>query len=132
MVRVRLIGSGKNTNAVGAALRAEIGGVTQTRFVSTGGSYLSQSELTATFGLGPATSITRLTVRWPDGSQSEFPNLTAGSLCTIQQGNAAPRCEPLHPRRVRVTKVGTGPIRLPAVYSARTAPIDRSCRRFGD
>ncbi|MEK7732233.1 MAG: CRTAC1 family protein, partial [Planctomycetota bacterium] len=61
VVRVRLVGSGKNTNALGATLRAEIAGVTQTRYVATGGSYLSQSELTATFGLGQATSITRLT-----------------------------------------------------------------------
>ena len=95
VVRVRLIGSGKNTNALGAALRAEIGGVTQTRYVTTGGSYLSQSELTVTFGLGHATSITRLTVRWPDGSQNEFPNLAAGSLHTVQQGKGFIRSDPL-------------------------------------
>ncbi len=98
VVRVRLIGAGKNTNAVGATLRAEIAGVTQTRFVSTGGSYLSQSELTATFGLGSATSVTRLTIRWPDGSQAECPNLAAGSLYTVQQGAGVVRSEPLHPR----------------------------------
>ena len=98
VVRVRLIGAGKNSNAVGATLRTEIAGVTQTRFVSTGGSYLSQSELTATFGLGPATSVTRLTVRWPDGSQAEFPNLGAGSFYTVQQGAGVVRSEPLRPR----------------------------------
>jgi len=89
VVRVRLIGSGQNTSALGAVLRAEIGGETQTRYVTTGGSYLSQSELTATFGLGQATSVTRLTVRWPDGSQAEFPSLAAGSLHTIQQSKAS-------------------------------------------
>lgn len=98
VVRVRLIGSGKNTNALGAALRAESGGVTQTRYITTGGSYLSQSELTATFGLGQATSISRLTVRWPDGSQGEFPNLATGSLYVIQQGKGVIRSDALKPR----------------------------------
>ncbi len=98
VVHVRLIGSGKNTNALGAALRAEIAGVTQTRYITTGGSYLSQSELTATFGLGQATSITRLTVRWPDGSQGEFPDLAAGSLHVIQQGKGVIRSDTLKPR----------------------------------
>jgi hypothetical protein len=94
-----LIGSGKNTNALGAALRAEIAGVTQTRYVTTGGSYLSQSELTATIGLSQATSITRLLVRWPDGSQGEFPNLAAGSLYAIQQGKGVIRSDALKQRR---------------------------------
>jgi len=98
VVRVRLIGSGKNTNALGAALRAEIAGVIQSRFVTTGGSYLSQSELTATFGLGQTTSITSLTVRWPDGSQAEFPNLAAGSLYVIQQGKGVVRSDALKSR----------------------------------
>ena len=98
VVRVRLIGSGQNTSALGAVLRAEIGGETQTRYVTTGGSYLSQSELTATFGLGQATSVTRLTVRWPDGSQAEFPSLAAGSLHTIQQSKGIVRSEQLKPR----------------------------------
>jgi len=98
VVRLRLIGSGRNTNALGAALRAEIGGVTQTRYVTTGGSYLSQSELTATFGLGQATSITRLLVRWPDGSQAEFPDLAAGSLHAIQQGKGVIRSVALEQR----------------------------------
>lgn len=98
VVRVRLIGSGKNTNALGAVLRAEIAGVSQTRYITTGGSYLSQSELTATFGMGQATSITRLTVRWPDGSQGEFPNPAAGSLYVIQQGQGVIHSDSLKQR----------------------------------
>ncbi|MFH1110000.1 MAG: ASPIC/UnbV domain-containing protein [Planctomycetota bacterium] len=49
-------------------------------------------------GLGQATSITRLTIRWPDGSQAEVPNLAAGSIYTIQQGAGVVRSEPLRPR----------------------------------
>ena len=49
-------------------------------------------------GLGQATSVTRLTIRWPDGSQAEFPNLAAGSLCTVQQGAGVVRSEPLRSR----------------------------------
>ncbi len=98
VVRVRLIGSGKNTDAIGTSLRAEIGNMIQTRYVTTGGSYLSQSEMTATFGLGEASSIDRLTVRWQDGSQEEFPNLLAQSMYSVQQGKGIIRSDPLKPR----------------------------------
>jgi len=86
VVRVRLIGTGMNRDAIGACLKAEVAGATLTRFVRTGGSYLSQSELVATFGLGDADQIDRLRIRWPDGSEEHHENLAAGSLYTIRQG----------------------------------------------
>ena len=43
-----------------------------------GSSYLSQSELAATFGVGKADRIDRLTVEWPGGGTQEFKNIPAG------------------------------------------------------
>jgi hypothetical protein len=72
-LRVRLHGKGKNTGALGAVVRLTAGGVTQTRMARTGSSYLSQSERTLTFGLGAATAVERLTVRWPSGEERSVP-----------------------------------------------------------
>lgn len=68
-LRVRLIGTGKNRDALGARilLRSALG--TQERVVRTGSSYLSQSELTQTFGVGPDSKIDALEVIWPDGTK---------------------------------------------------------------
>jgi enediyne biosynthesis protein E4 len=43
-----------------------------------GSSYLSQSELPVTFGLGKRDKIDRATVEWPSGRTEEFKNLEAG------------------------------------------------------
>ncbi len=83
-VRVRLQGGKYNPSAIGARLRAEIGGMTVTRFITTGGSYLSQSELVATIGLGEAEAIDKLEVRWPDGSIDHFEDLASQHIYTVQ------------------------------------------------
>jgi hypothetical protein len=97
-VRVHLIAAGGNRDAIGTRLSAEMAGHTQTRFITTGGSYLSQSELVATFGLGSAVAIDRLTLRWPDGTEESFENLTGGTRVDIQQGAGIVRTVPLAAR----------------------------------
>ena len=56
-----------NTRAIGARIRASTGSRTQMRDVRAGSSYLSQNDLRAHFGLGAATTVDRLEVRWPSG-----------------------------------------------------------------
>jgi hypothetical protein len=46
--------------------------------VKTGSSYLSQSELTLTFGLGKREAAERVVVEWPSGRTEEFKALRAG------------------------------------------------------
>jgi hypothetical protein len=72
-LRIRLHGTAPNTAALGATVRLTSRGVTQTRVVRTGSSYLSQSEVVLTFGLGASTRVDRLWVRWPDGSTRDVP-----------------------------------------------------------
>lgn len=72
-LRVRLHGKGKNTRALGATVRLTVGSVTQTRVARTGSSYLSESEMPLTFGLGPSTKVDRLEVRWPSGGTTVIP-----------------------------------------------------------
>ena len=46
--------------------------------IRTGGSYLSASSLTATFGLGNALSADSVLVHWPDGNVQIVTNLNPG------------------------------------------------------
>ena len=77
-LRLRLIGTQSNRDAIGAIVRLESGGVTQTRMVKSGSSYLSQSELPLTFGMGRRDQAERIVVQWPNGRVEEFRNWKAG------------------------------------------------------
>ena len=66
-LRVRLEGDGKRANrsALGAVARLSVGGVVHERAVIGARGYLSQPELPLTFGLGGATRVDWLEVKWP-------------------------------------------------------------------
>ncbi len=74
-LRIKLIGNPPNTDAIGAEVRVTAGGTTQMQMVRTGSSYLSQSELALTFGLGDHEEIESLHITWPDGSEEEIEDL---------------------------------------------------------
>jgi hypothetical protein len=82
-LRLRLTGTKSNRDAIGSVVRLTTADGTQSRTVKTGSSYLSQSELTLTFGLGPRDSAARMVVEWASGAVQEFGKLAAGSYeCT--------------------------------------------------
>jgi hypothetical protein len=64
---VRLRGRDPNSHAVGARLTAKIGPLTIVRTIDGGGSYLSAHDPRVHFGLGDATRVDRLEIRWPSG-----------------------------------------------------------------
>jgi hypothetical protein len=55
-------------DAIGATVYLTTGKVRQRRDVISGGSYASQNDMTLHFGLGAATAVDKLEIRWPDGS----------------------------------------------------------------
>jgi enediyne biosynthesis protein E4 len=74
-VRVQLVGTKSNRDAIGAIVRVYHNGVQQCRMVRSGSSYLSQSELPLTFGVGSETHVERLLIEWPSGKTEEYKNL---------------------------------------------------------
>ena len=92
-LRVKLIGTKSNRDAIGAVARLSTPEGTQSRMVKSGSSYLCQSELTLTFGLGKRASVDRLVIEWPSGLVEDFKNLAAGSyVCQETRGiQASPR-----------------------------------------
>jgi hypothetical protein len=91
-IRFTLVGTKSNRDAIGATVRIFAGGQTQSRVVRSGGSYLSQSELPVTFGLGKRDRVERVVIDWPSGRTEEFKELAAGQtyLCTESKGLLRP------------------------------------------
>ena len=77
-IRFHLVGTKSNRDGIGATVRISAGGVTQSRVVKSGSSYLSQSELPVTFGIGRLDKIDLAVVEWPSGRTEEYKNLAAG------------------------------------------------------
>jgi hypothetical protein len=71
-------------NGYGAKVVATVGPRSQVRAISPGSTYLCQSEAVAHFGLGPATSVTQLEVRWPDGRRTVLSNVAADHAITVR------------------------------------------------
>ena len=83
-IRFRLIGTESNRDGIGATVRIYYAGQSSLRMVRSGRSYLSQSELPVTFGLGKRASIDRAVIRWPNGRVEEFKNLKAGRYDCVE------------------------------------------------
>jgi enediyne biosynthesis protein E4 len=94
-VRFRLVGTKSNRDAIGATVKIFHGELnatqSQSRAVKGGSSYLSQSELPLTFGLGKQDKIDRLVIEWPSGRMEDYKNLSAGRAyeCVEAKGIAA-------------------------------------------
>jgi hypothetical protein len=71
-------------DAIGARVTLRAGGRTQIREVNGGNGYAGQSTLRLHFGLGAATTIDDLTIRWPDGA-TEKVSVPINRLTRIQQ-----------------------------------------------
>jgi hypothetical protein len=82
----KLVGSKSNRDAIGARIRIVAGSISQIREIASGGSYLSQSDLRASFGLGQAAQADSVEVRWPSGQVDGFSNVKANKFYVITEG----------------------------------------------
>jgi len=85
-IRFRLVGTKSNRDAIGATVRVMLDGLTQSRMVKGGSSYLSQSELPLTFGLEKRDRVARVVIDWPSGRTEEYKDLAAGRGYEVAEG----------------------------------------------
>ncbi len=85
-VLFHLIGTKSNRAAIGARVTIHTGAMTQFDEVRGGGSYLSQNDLRLHFGLGSATKIDLIEVRWPTGKIESFQDAAADKIYSIVEG----------------------------------------------
>jgi enediyne biosynthesis protein E4 len=83
-IRLRLTGK-INRFGVGARVTLTSAGRVQWDEVRAGTSYCSQSELDLHFGLGDATRVDKIEVRWPSGQTQTLESIEADQLLRIQE-----------------------------------------------
>lgn len=84
-IRLKLVGTRSNRDAIGAEVHLRAGGRELRRVVMPTRSYLSQSELPLTFGLGKADTIESLEVVWPGGQRQTVSVQEVDKLLVIEQ-----------------------------------------------
>jgi hypothetical protein len=85
-VLFHLIGTKSNRAAIGARVTVRAGNLVQFDEVRAGSGYLSQNDLRLHFGLGSATAMNGVEVRWPSGAVEKFAHLPADAIYTMVEG----------------------------------------------
>ncbi|MDE0503658.1 MAG: CRTAC1 family protein [Candidatus Poribacteria bacterium] len=84
---LKLVGTSSNKDAIGARVRLFAPGLEpQLREVKSGSSYLCQSDMRLHFGLGMASSVTRIEIRWPSGLEEAFEGIKPNQFLEIREG----------------------------------------------
>jgi len=85
-LRLKLVGTKSNRDGIGAVVHVTSGSDKQWKMLRSGSSYLSQSELVLTFGLGSQTKADAVEIQWPSGQVDKLSNISASQTVTIQEG----------------------------------------------
>jgi hypothetical protein len=96
-VLFKLIGTKSNRAAIGARVTIHAAGVKQFSEVRGGASYLSQNDLRLHFGLGAASKMESVEIRWPNGTTETLHNVSADAIYTIVEGSGIRDTKPLPP-----------------------------------
>ncbi|HEU5337540.1 MAG TPA: CRTAC1 family protein [Terriglobales bacterium] len=86
-VELKTVGTRSNRDGIGARITLKVGKRTLVDEVRSGSSYDSNSDMRVHFGLGSATKIDDLQVRWPSGLVERFANLSVDSIHNLREGS---------------------------------------------
>jgi hypothetical protein len=84
-LRLKLIGTKSNRDAIGAWIKVRVHGHTLSRQVMPTRSYLSQSELPVTVGLGDAPHPDEVEILWPSGTRQKVDNVLVDKPMTVTE-----------------------------------------------
>jgi len=84
-LRVKLVGQKSNRDGIGAVVRVAAAGRKQWQMMHSGSSYLSQRELTLTFGLAAASKADTVEIEWPGGRRDKMANVASGQTITVEE-----------------------------------------------
>ncbi|MBI3646251.1 MAG: CRTAC1 family protein [Acidobacteriales bacterium] len=85
-ILIRLEGVKSNRSAIGARVTCVTGKFRQIDEVRSGGSFFSQNDFRVHFGLGSATRIDLLEIRWPSGSVDRIPDCGVDQILNVKEG----------------------------------------------
>ena len=84
-LRLKLIGTKSNRDAIGALVQVRVNGKMLSRQVMPTRSYLSQSELPITIGLGDATKPDSVEIIWPSGTRQKVENISLDQTAVVTE-----------------------------------------------
>ena len=87
---VRALDPELNRDALGAQVRLFMGYQSIARDVATSFGYMASHSPWVHFGVGNASSIDRIEVRWPDGSNEVFSGVVTDQAITLYRGSGEP------------------------------------------
>jgi hypothetical protein len=85
-VEFRTVGTRSNRDGIGAKIMVHAGKRVLVDEARSGGSYLSQNDLRVHFGLGQASRMDFVEVRWPSGLVERFNDLSADAIDLLKEG----------------------------------------------
>ena len=97
-LRIKLQGTKSNQDGIGAIVRVQAAGNSQWLMMRSGSSYLSQSELVLTFGLGVSSKADHVDIEWPSGHRDTLSNVAADQIVTVAEAGGIKASHKLKPR----------------------------------
>jgi hypothetical protein len=89
-VAFKNVGTKSNRDGIGARITVKTGTRTYVDEVRSGSSYNSSSDMRVHFGLGAATKIDSVEVRWPNGISERFEGIEVDRIETLKEGTGKP------------------------------------------
>ncbi len=84
-LQIRAEGTSSNRFGLGATVRVQTPGRLQVREINNAASYLSASDTRLHVGLGTATTVPRLEIRWPSGISQVLENVKANQVLVVKE-----------------------------------------------
>src|SRR5262249_38638130 len=85
-VGLQLVATKSNPAAVGAIISWEAGGIKRSRLKTNGGSYLASHDPREILGLGSATKVDAVEIRWPSGKVEKLVNPPINTYVRVVEG----------------------------------------------
>jgi len=85
-IAFKTVGTASNRDGIGARITVHAGKRILVDEVRSGSSYISNNDMRVHFGLGAATKIDSVAVRWPSGRLETFENLSVDTIHTLKEG----------------------------------------------
>jgi hypothetical protein len=84
-IAIQLRGTKSNRDGIGARLEVVTGKKKQIADRVAGSGYMSQNDWRVHFGLGDATKIDKLTIKWPSGKEQVLENVAVDRVMTVEE-----------------------------------------------
>ena len=124
-IRIKTVGSKSNRDGFGARVQVVAAGLTQIDEVRANSSYLSASDPRLHFGLGRATRVDLILIRWPSGQMDKIQNEQADQDLVIKEGQGVVARRSWDRKPTPSRKIGQEPGRKVAQAEAEAVPSSK-------